>query len=486
MMEHETTVRQPDAAAQAQRTARAFVVALHGAVRAVRLYPVENAAAQRSLQDLSAAAERVMTEAQGCELRRAADYLFVNDTRLRLTLDNYAAVSNVLGLFRDAGIGGFSLVRLPELRAWVVLLAFLQSPPSERPDEDQLTQLAERLTRSAVTDFELSRPTEEIGIGSEPDVDQRERSRQTYARSLDVTRAVMSSTRLGRSPGLKRVKRAVQGIVDSILTDSASMLGLTTLREFDEYTFVHSVNVCILSVSLGRRIGLNKVQLLDLGLAALLHDIGKSMLPQELLNKIGPLDEQERALLHTHPWEGVLSLFAMPIGAGRSWRAITAAYEHHMRIDLSGYPKPVRPRQLSLYSKIIAVADGFDAATTSRAYDATPWSPADVLRGMRDNPRLGLDPVIVKAFINLTGIYPVGTVVVLDTHELALVHAANEDLSALSRPVIRLLSDPMGNPLIDTFLWDLTVKDESGQYVHTIVRTDDPERYGIRVADYFA
>ncbi|MBL0172491.1 MAG: HD domain-containing protein [Gemmatimonadaceae bacterium] len=474
----------PDA--PTQRHARAYVVALHGAVRAIRLYPVENAAVQKALQELIACAERLRTADDGCELRRRGDYLFVNETRLRLTLDNYAAVAYVLGLFREAGIGGFTVLQRPEPRAWVVMIAFLQSPPLEYPEDERLAQLTERLAQSAVADFELLPPAEDGAGDDDAELDQKERARQTYVRSLDVTRDVMTSARLGRSPGLKRVKRAVQGIVDAILTDAASMIGLTTLREFDEYTFVHSVNVCILSVALGRRLGLSKVQLLDLGLAALLHDIGKSRLPLELLNKRGQLDDAERAILQTHPWQGVLTLCAMPTGTGRPWRALTAAYEHHMRIDLSGYPKPVRERHLSLFSKIISVADGFDAATTTRVYQQAPWTPADVLRGMRDNPRLGLDQVVVKAFINLTGIYPAGTVVTLDTFELAIVQCASPDPIALSRPIVRLLSDAQGNRLPDAPPCDLTEQRADGQYLRTIIRTEDPERHGIRIADYFS
>jgi HD-GYP domain-containing protein (c-di-GMP phosphodiesterase class II) len=278
----------------------------------------------------------------------------------------------------------------------------------------------------------------------------------------------------------------VQGIVDAILTDSASMIGLTTLREFDDYTFVHSVNVCILSVALGRRLGLTKIQLLDLGLAALLHDIGKSRVPLELLNKRGPLDPADRLSLQTHTWQGVLALFALPTGGVRPWRSMTAAYEHHMRTDLSGYPKPARPRTLSLYSKIIAVTDGFDAATTTRVYQDAPWTPADVLLGMRDNPSLGLDPVVVKAFINLTGIYPVSTLVVLDTFELAIVIAANPEATALSRPLVRIVMDDRGNLTNDPTLVDLTVRTPTNQFARTIIRTEDPQRYGINIGDYFA
>lgn len=470
---------------QAQRISRGFVVALHAAVRSVRLYPIENSAVQKAIAELGSAAERVDLADGHCRVRRVGDYLFVNETRLRLTLDNYAAVAYVLGLLREAGLGGFAIIAATTPRAWVVLLAFLQSPPIEYPEEARLGQLAARVEQSGVACFEFYPPVDESDQ-QETELDAKERARQTYVRSLDVTREVMTSARLGRSAGLKRVKRAVQGIVDAILTDAASLLGLTTLREFDEYTFVHSVNVSILAVALGRRLGLTKPQLLDLGLAALLHDIGKSRIPLDLLNKRGSLDDRERAILQTHTWQGVLSMFAMPTGSARPWRAMTTAYEHHMRIDLSGYPKPSRTRRLTLYSKIIAVADGFDAATTTRVYQDTPWTPADVLRGMRDNTRLGLDPVVVKAFINLTGIYPVGTLVVLDTFALAMVVASNSEPTALSRPLVRMITDGQGNRIDDRQVYDLTSCDASGQFDHTIIRTEDPQRYGINIGDYFA
>ncbi|MEP6763382.1 MAG: HD domain-containing phosphohydrolase [Gemmatimonadaceae bacterium] len=470
--------------AATQSIARSFVIAFHAAVRAVRLYPVENDAVQKALQELAAAVDRVLSAGNNCELRRVDDYIFVNDMRIRLGLDNYAAVASVLGLLREAGIGGVRLNRKIDSREWIVLMAFLQAPPLEFPEADRMGEIERRLASANVHSFELEPIANDHADDSE--LDAKERARQTYMRGLDVTREVMTQARLGKSAGLKRVKRAVQGIVDAILSDPSSLIGLTTLREFDEYTFVHSVNVCILAVALGRRLGLSKLQLLDLGLSALLHDIGKSRIPLETLNKRGSLTEDERLMLQEHTWQGVLAMFALPAGAGRPYRAMVAAFEHHLRTDLSGYPRTVRIKQLSLFAKIIAVADGFDAATTTRVYQAKPWSPAEVLRGMRDNLRLGFDPVVVKAFINLTGIYPVGTLVVLDTFEMGLVHEANADQAALSRPIVRLLSDSQGNLMGETPFADLTERAETGAYLRSIIRTEDPERYGIRIGDYFA
>ena len=139
---------------------------------------------------------------------------------------------------------------------------------------------------------------------------------------------------------------------------------------------------------------------------------------------------------------------------------------------------------MSMTSKIVAAVDGYDAATTRRVYQTTPYTPAAVLQEMRDNPKRGLDQIVVKAFINLLGIYPVGTLVVLDTFELAVVSAANSLPDALSRPVVKIVSDANGNTLHPAPEIDLAQQDADGQYARTIIKTADPDRYGINVGDY--
>jgi hypothetical protein len=156
-----------------------------------------------------------------------------------------------------------------------------------------------------------------------------------------------------------------------------------------------------------------------------------------------------------------------------------------MKLDLTGYPRPVRPRQQSMFSKIVASADGFDAATSRRSYQTVPWNPADVMKEMRDNPRRGMDPVVVKAFVNLTGIYPTGTLVLLDTFELGIVHAINPLPEMLARPLVRIISDAMGNLLQPGTIVDLADRKDDGTFARTIIKTENPERYGIRVGDYF-
>ena len=466
-----------------RRMGRSFIIALHGATRAIRLYPVENEAVKKSLDDLTAVTTEILAREGEFELRVTSEFIFINQTRLRLDLDNYASFTQILSLFRAAGVGVARVMPGVSPRDWLVFLSLLQAP-SSADAEDRFVDVMERLVTGGVTLIEVGPPS-----GVDDDGDFRERAKEaakrTYSQSVAATKDVINSVRMGRGVNLKKIKRVVQGIVDQILNEETSLLGLTTIRDYDEYTFTHSVNVCIFSVALGRRLGLGKRQLYDLGLAALFHDVGKSRVPVDVLNKVEQLSDNDWRYIAAHPWMGLLTLFQLRGQQELPYRAMTVAYEHHMKCDLTGYPKNVRPRALSIFSKIVAVADGFDAATSRRSYQTDPLSPAAVLAGMRDNPRRGFDSVVVKAFINLLGIYPVGTLVVLDTFELAIVHSANPNPEAVSRPIVRIVSDERGNVAYPGRNVDLAELDQDGAFVRTIIKTENPDRYGINVGDYF-
>ncbi len=205
------------------------------------------------------------------------------------------------------------------------------------------------------------------------DAEAAKRGRQALLlQGVAVTRKeVMTGARMGRAVSVKKMKRAVQSIVDQVLTNETSVMGLTTIRDPDECTFTHSVNVCIFSVAIGKKLGLQKKQLYDLGLAALLHDIGKARVPLEVLNKKGARrggveDHQSTLARRAHPLR--------PQGGTARCRIARCWWRrgHHMKIDLTGYPRVIRPREQGTYSRLVAVADGFDAATTRRSYQTVP------------------------------------------------------------------------------------------------------------------
>jgi HD-GYP domain-containing protein (c-di-GMP phosphodiesterase class II) len=461
---------------------------MYTALRSLKLYPIENATAQKSLDDLQAAAQAILVPLGEIELRLSGDFLFVNGTRLRLELDNYASFSNLLDILTSVHVGEMRVLPDIERREWQVLIGLLLAVSARsqgEDDVDQLVELRDRLAAAQVTHVDVLPPQESEEKVAEAE-QAREVAKRTYSHGVAVTKDLINSVRMGRTTSVAKVKRAVQSIVDQVLNNETSLLGLTTIRDYDEYTFAHSVNVCILSVAIGKKIGLTRLQLYDLGLAALLHDVGKARIPLEVLNKTSGLDEAEWQLMQTHPWLGVLTLFSMRGYGEMPYRQIVVAQEHHMKRDLTGYPKSIRPREQGIYSRIVSVADGYDAATTRRSYQTVPIQPDQVLREMWENPRRGYDRVLVKALINLIGIYPVGTCVILDTLEVGIVASVNPDPEFLNRPIVRLcleadgaLIGPAGREA------NLAESDGSGGFRRSIVKVTDPDRYGIVVGDYF-
>ena len=463
---------------------REFLVTFYTALRSLKLYPLENAQVQKSLDDLNATAQAVLDREQEIELRVTGEFLFVNSTRLRLDLENYASFSHVLGVLRGAGVGLVRVEQGVDRREWTAALSLLLAVAGRAAEGSRLFELQAKLQDLGVGHIFVEPPVESE-VEEEELERQKEQAKRTYQRSVAVTKEVINSVRMGRTASVKKVKRAVQAIVDQVLADETSLVGLSTLRDYDDYTFTHSVNVCIFSIALGKKLGLAKLQMYDLGMAALFHDVGKARVPLEVLNKEGSLTDEDWRVMQAHPWLGVLTLFGLRGYGEVPYRSMIAAYEHHMKTDLTGYPKSLRPRLPSIYSRVIAVADGFDAATSRRVYNTTPLQPDAVLHEMLNNPRRGLDPVVVKAFINLLGVYPVGTLVILDTYELAVVVAANPDATEVHRPLVRVVSDQGGSITFPGFLVNLAEKDAAGTPLRSVIKVTAPEKYGVRVSDYF-
>ena len=466
-----------------RRSGRNFMVSFYAGLRAIKLYPLEHSAVQKTLLELSQVAEELRAEEGELEFRISGEFIFINATRLRLDLSNYATFGHILTLCKLAGIGAIHVGTHGTARDWTFLLSLLGGETKTAPAE-RLKEILTRLKDAKIETFQLDGPTE-TATDKEFNEEAKVAANRTYSQSVAVTKDVINSVRIGKTPNIRKIKRVVQGIVDQVLNEETSLIGLTAIRDYDEYTFTHSVNVCIFSIALGRRLGMNKLQLYELGLAALMHDIGKSRVPLDILQKSGGLTDDEWKWMAAHPWLGVLVLFQFRRQQEElSYRAMTVCHEHHMKTDLTGYPKVIRPRTQSLLSKIVTIADGYDAATSRRVYKTEPLAPSAVLEEMRDNPRRGLDQVLVKAFINLLGIYPVGTLVVLDTFELAVVSGANPNPEALSRPIIKIISDAQGNAISPPLHVDLAVPEAGGQYARTIIKTADPDRYGITPGDY--
>ncbi len=462
-----------DGSGNIQELGGKLLAAINVVLRSMRLYPEENELVQKAIDDLHEQMTSILESEGEFDLNISGDFFFLNEVRLRLDLSNFSTFGNLASVLASHGIGEVFVEPGVERAEWAALATLLLGSPADEPFEG----FSDALSRSSVEHIEVRPETE----AAEPELIERDaldEAKGTYAQSVKVAKDALTGMRLGKAVNARKVKRAVQGIVDQVLDNESSMVTMTTLRGFDEYTFTHSVNVCIFSVVIGQRLGFTKLQLYELGLGALLHDIGKMRVDTEIINKAGGLTEDEWTQLKDHPTEGLLLLFEMPGFTDVPYRQMLMAYEHHMKIDLSGYPQNERNRDPGLFSRIVAVADGFDAGTSVRSYQYEPWPPDEVLKEMRDNPRRGFDQLIVKALITSTGVYPVGTLVILDTHELAVVSKTHAEVEHLHEPTVKVISDAKGGPLEAPVTLDLATSDR------TIVRTTDAQKYGIRVSDY--
>jgi HD-GYP domain-containing protein (c-di-GMP phosphodiesterase class II) len=306
-----------------------------------------------------------------------------------------------------------------------------------------------------------------------------------YGKAASAVGSLTQAVRDGGTLNFKQAKRAIQNIVDLMMQDESTLLGLTTLRCHDQYTHNHSVNVSLLSLALANRAGYPKVELADLGLAALFHDMGKSAIPLEVLNKPGEFTEDEWTMMRNHPTEGVLSLTQLRGITNLPARMAAASFEHHMNLDYSGYPKLNTPWKLSLTGRILMIADCYDAMTSSRVYRRKPMSPSKVLNMMFSKSGKSFDATLLKLFVNCVGIVPIGSLVVLDTDELAVVLKPAVNKSDAERPLVKVIADSHGMPIENGEELDLTEKNDVGAYRHNIIRLVDTTEYNFDISRYF-
>jgi putative nucleotidyltransferase with HDIG domain len=284
---------------------------------------------------------------------------------------------------------------------------------------------------------------------------------------------------------INTTRRLMQSIFNHIVDDESFLIGLTNLKNYDEYTLNHSVNVCILALALGRRLGLSRSELVELGIAAFFHDLGKLETPIDILNKPAGLSQEEREIMEQHPHQGAEKLIHLKEFRHLPLRAIHVALEHHIREDLSGYPHRLKKDDVNLFSKIVKVVDYFDALTTKRVYRKKAFTRAEALSLMLEHSGTEFNAAILKAFVNLMGVFPIGSMVALTTGELGIVADVNPDPKLMLRPKVKLIADAGGN-LMDGEVVDLSDRNpETGRFPRTIVKILDQDAYGIEVSDYF-
>ncbi len=460
---------------------RSLAMQLCVLLKTARIHDVGNVAFHGPLVSFIETVDQLYTAEGEFKLQAVGDFLYINQGRLKLDGSSYASYQYLIDEFRTRGLSGFAFsgkVTPPEVKKFVRLFLDVDVK-SQEPYEE----FCASLTKLSVTHLvPLRTVVPQSGtINVEEARDSRKVAKRTFYRAIEATKTVMLSARDKRPVDLRKAKRAVQSIVDLILNEEFSLIGLTAIKNHDEYTFQHCVNVSILSISLGQRLGLNKKMLGELGVAAILHDLGKATIPGWVLNKPGKLTAEEWKLMTDHPVQGVKMISKLRGLNELALRAMIVAFEHHLNIDKSGYPRLGDRLEMSLFSRIVAIADCFDAMTAHRSYRKTPFTPYEALHHMLVANKEKFDPLLIKAFVNTVGMYPAGTVVLLDTNEIGIVVAHNGH--DIFRPKVKIVAD-RDRKHVNGDVVDLSHREAgSDTYAVGIVSALNPEEYGINVAD---
>jgi HD-GYP domain-containing protein (c-di-GMP phosphodiesterase class II) len=268
------------------------------------------------------------------------------------------------------------------------------------------------------------------------------------------------------------------------MEDEPVILGLSTIRDYDDYTFTHSINVAILSMCLGQRIGLSRKSLHRLGLCGLFHDLGKLDIPIEIINQPRKLTQSEFEEIKKHSIYSVTQIIKLQTARDLKAKILLPPFEHHMKYDLSGYPKTKLKKPVSLFGRIITITDVFDAITSHRIYRNSAFSPDQALNRMLGGAGTDFDPILLKIFINMIGVYPIGSLLELDTGELGLVMDSGEKTDG-ARPMVLLLAADGQGGYTKEGVADLTERDaQSGPFRRNIVKSIHPSTRGIQPAEF--
>ena len=298
---------------------------------------------------------------------------------------------------------------------------------------------------------------------------------RVYNEALDTIKDVLHEVRLGKIPHSDKVTKVVDDMSDMVLADSNAMLGLTMIKNYDEYLFNHSVNVSIISLSFAKYLELPSKDIHAVGMGSLLHDIGKTGVAEEIIKKPGGLSTEEWEKVKEHPVIGgkiIERMTDIPKGVHE------IVYEHHIRHDHSGYPKS--NKRVHPLAMIVCIADAYDALTTLRVYQK-PYQPVEAVKVLKKMSGKHFEPTMIEGFEKMLGLYPVGTMVRLSTNEIGVVTRLNHDTG--DTPTVKIIYNSDGEK--EEIPRDIELSGENNGSGLSIVAPVDPLSRNIDMGEFF-
>ena len=445
--------------------AREVLKLFSAAKKAASIYPAHHEMCIKSFTDFMRNFEQYLAWQDEFSLRVVGEEFFFEE---RLMARESVLYYPLLKELQEKGVGGITIRGGLTANEFVDFIYLLNLNEEELRKKGGLRRLMEGKGAVHIT-------LDEPGTWEERTREVKEHSsaREEYFEAVDVIRELADQVMSDRRLSVSKANRVVGAMLNRVGENRAAVLGLATIKSYDEYTSFHSVNVLILTLALGSMLPLDRSALMILGTGALLHDLGKVTIPQSILTKSGPLTTSEWGIMQEHPVRGADILLAQP---GVHPLSVLISYEHHARYDLTGYPQITGKERIGLFSRVVEVVDVYDAMTSARPYQSAR-TPDQAMRVLVKDMGTVFDPLLVKVFVDMMGLFPVGTLVRLATGELGVVYEPSE-VDALC-PRVKIIRSPEGDEVEPRIVDLVYLKEKVGELGRAIVESVRPEKLGI-------
>ena len=470
---------------------------LSSAIRVCRSYEPDNKVFIAQLEGLIGAVAVLLEEAGEAVLVTLDDDLYLNGVRIPVKTTNVKFHKHLLDEFRKRRIAGFRLERGIDTAQLSVFFRLFREPEAYNGTDllraclangaDHVAPVIHASTDAPEDNFEYdanweasfgdddarragggwggSGPGEHYGLvrdptgpagegdgsggdASMPFAAPKGAARKSYSAAVAGARSLLTNTSLQGGMELRHAKRVVQPLVDGAFADTPVVVGLQTLSHHDEYTYAHAVNVTLVAVSMGHFLELDRKALADLGVAALLHDVGKHAVAEHIKHPLEHFDAQDWQLAKRHPIEGVKIIARSSTLNSTTLRCMHVAFEHHMTPDENSYPDTGLERwRTSVLSRLVAVADCYVSLQTHRSMLGARVTPYQALGMMLGPLKARFDPAMLWALVQTVGFYPPGQLVILDDGAIAAVLSPN--VQDLARPHVRVIVNAAGERITD-------------------------------------
>jgi len=453
---------------------------LHATFKIAGMYEANNNRYIEQAAKLRGILQQIFDDEPDFSLTIKGGYMYLNGARLKADRDSEAAMTYFLERWPELGMSGLTFSDRLDPRELDKFIFFMTGFESGEKREENYDTIKNRLNELGIENIIPARYTQEAEKPEDEDEYRalRAKAKKTFFSAISVVHNTMNQVKNHNSVNIAKTKRVVQQLIDVIVEDESALMEMTALRNFDDYTYVHSVNVCVLSLILGYNLGLDRKRLSNLGVGSLLHDIGKTKLPIDLVNKPDSYDDYDWELMRRHPIYGVKFLLKTRSVEETTARATSAVYEHHISYDGTGYPELLKKRTPTLFARIVAISDTYNAMSSGRVYHRKKNLPDEVITSMANRAGTTFDPILLKVFINALGIYPVGAVVALSSNQVGIVTRSNP--KDPENPKVKIVADESG--LLGTD--EVKVIDLSKEAGINVTRVIDGDKYNINNANY--